>query len=181
MSSSLVKRERVQLSLCSLGRLKSAMKGSAMEVVIPKGILRWFSGRISKGGVYKILRFETVECKLSFVAIPSTYVIYFSTSTHVEEVLESIHMYLRYFFRFSSFEEICSRSDKELVLTDVIGVLTHVGEKSTIERSSGHGMVDKIDIMIKLLRVEFMGKSETRRLPPIIVYVGKSGIEERCL
>ncbi|OMO51073.1 Nucleic acid-binding protein [Corchorus capsularis] len=124
--------------------------GSAMQAVIPNGILRWFFERISEGGVYKILRFDTVECKLYFVVIPSTYIIYFSTTTHVEEVLESVHMYSRYFFRFASFEEICLRGDKEPVLTDVIGVLTHVGEKSTVERSSGHGKVDKIDIIFKL-------------------------------
>ncbi|OMO87307.1 hypothetical protein COLO4_20691 [Corchorus olitorius] len=88
--------ERVQLSHCSLGRLRPAMKafiifrvewgivytgsdsaartnlmfvdadGSAMKTVIPNGVLRWFSGKIVEGGVYKILRFEIVERKLSF-------------------------------------------------------------------------------------------------------------------
>ncbi|OMP08274.1 Nucleic acid-binding protein [Corchorus olitorius] len=122
--------------------------GSTMQAIFPKAVTRWFTGKIVEGCVYKFTRFDTVNCRLSYLAIPSDYIIYFNSSTVVEEISESIKFdYPRYFFRFAVMEDLRARNEK-----NVVGMLTIIGSKTSVDRASGNSSMDRRDVMIKLLR-----------------------------
>ncbi|OMO99937.1 Nucleic acid-binding protein [Corchorus olitorius] len=136
--------------------------GSTMQTIMPKGVSRRFSGKIVEGCVYKFMRFDTVVCKLSYLVVPSEYIIYLNSSTSVEEITKSINFdYPRYFFRFATLEDLRARNEKSRISTDVIGVLTAIGSKTNVKRASGNS-TDRRDIMIKLqsnddIMVKFWG------------------------
>ncbi|OMO70235.1 Nucleic acid-binding protein [Corchorus olitorius] len=104
--------------------------GSTMQAIMSKGVSRRFSAKIVEGCVYKFTRFDTVVCKLSYLAVPSKYIIYLNSSTSVEEITKSINFdYPRHFFRFATLEDLRARNEKSRILTDVIGVLTAIGNE----------------------------------------------------
>ncbi|OMO94961.1 Nucleic acid-binding protein [Corchorus olitorius] len=84
-------------------------------------------------------------------------------STSVEEIIESINFdYPRYCFRFATLEDLRARNEKGRVLIDVVGMLTIIGSKTSVNRASGNSSTERRDIMIKQLsdddiRVNFWG------------------------
>ncbi|OMO52743.1 Nucleic acid-binding protein [Corchorus olitorius] len=165
--------EPVKLFHCTLGKLKPSLRafivllifvtnffgqGSTMQAIMPKAVARRFAGKIVEGCVYKFTRFDAVNCRLSYLAAPSDYIIFFNSSTGVQEITESMEFdYPRYFFRFATLEDLRARNEKPTVLTDVIGMLTIIGSKTSVNRASGNSSTDRRDIIIKLLRVNFWG------------------------
>ncbi|OMO59924.1 Nucleic acid-binding protein [Corchorus olitorius] len=137
--------------------------GSSMHAIILQAVARFFGGKIVEGCVYKFTRFDTVNCRLSYLAVPSDYIIYFNSSTSVEEITESINFdYPRYCFRFASMEDLRARNEKDRVLTDIVGMLTVIGSRTSVNRASGNSSTERRDILIKLLsdddiRVNFWG------------------------
>ncbi|OMO57944.1 Retrotransposon-like protein [Corchorus capsularis] len=145
--------------------------GSSMQAIRPKAISRRFSTKIVEGCVYKFTRFDIVVCRLSYLAMPSEYIIYLNSSTSLEEITESISRkftyfdYPRHFFRFATLEDLRARNEKSRILTD-IGVLTIIGSKTNVKRASGNSSTNRRDIMIKMLRLEnsMEKNSKSRRI-----------------
>ncbi|OMO50725.1 hypothetical protein CCACVL1_30301 [Corchorus capsularis] len=131
--------------------------GASMEVVIPGDCMHRFSDeKVAEGKVYKILHFQVSNRKKKYKSIPGEYTIYFLSSTKLIEVTEDLHMYPRYFFRFAQMADIITRSEKDPVFTDAIGMFIVYGEPVGVPVDSGVRIFHKVDVDIRLLSDEIL-------------------------
>ncbi|OMO57313.1 Nucleic acid-binding protein [Corchorus olitorius] len=169
--------------------------GNAIQAFIDIGIVGNFRNRLIEGKIYKIFRFQVVECKAGYNAIPSEYIIKLNSSTVMDEVCDDTLKIPRHYFMFAMLEQIKDRKEKDPTLTDIIGLLMSVSEAYDIQRSTGEGTFKIIDTFVKLLsgdiirvclwegqmdllRVDYIRELDRK---PVIVVVGSSVRNYLCV
>ncbi|OMP07328.1 Nucleic acid-binding protein [Corchorus olitorius] len=73
-------------------------EGNVIQAIIETGIVSRFRKALIEGKVFKIFRFQVVECKSGYNSVPSEYIINFNSSTVMEEVFVGIDSFPRHHF-----------------------------------------------------------------------------------
>ncbi|GFP96797.1 replication protein a 70 kDa DNA-binding subunit c [Phtheirospermum japonicum] len=139
---------------------------NAMHGTIPSEYSDEFEHQLIEGHVYKIRMFQVTKRKQSHNALPLDKMLYFSSTTEIQEIKDDIDRYPHHYFQFATMEDIVRRTERESFMTDVIGLLTsitpisivHIPPKQITTNVGGHTSpqilnTSKRDIFIKLLRL----------------------------
>ncbi|WVZ59866.1 LOW QUALITY PROTEIN: hypothetical protein U9M48_009958 [Paspalum notatum var. saurae] len=140
-------------------------EGLAIPACIGQKNIHKFSSSMAEGRSYYIRNFQVSKQERKFKAIPSTYTIFFTSWTGIEEIpAEESTNLPRYIFYFVDFEDLDHRARHGDSLVDIIGQLTVVHplvHSSSLNGPSVRRELDLRDLSGRHLSVTLWGEHAT--------------------
>ncbi|CAN6348260.1 unnamed protein product [Urochloa humidicola] len=141
-------------------------EGEGITASIGERVLKKFSKSIAEGRYYCVRNFQVSKQERKFKAIPSTYTIFFTSWTIVEEIPAEASANLPlYIFNFVDFDDIDhTRARQGQGLVDIIGQLTMVHQvvrSSSLNGPSVRREVELRDLSDRILSVTLWGEHAT--------------------
>ncbi|XP_038701879.1 replication protein A 70 kDa DNA-binding subunit D-like [Tripterygium wilfordii] len=124
-------------------------EGTQIHAIIWKRQAERFREKLHEGKLYKIKNFRVVVSKVNYKPVDGKYTIVFMPNTSLEELPKDRGEPIdKHKFCFQSYEELVNRPNHHVVLSDVIGLLTGVGDIEPI--STQGSMMEKLDLQLQL-------------------------------